>query len=111
MGFRLTLYFFARLVLFSSRRRDLLSVLSVHRCRRAVVQGLMHPLVTVKAEVAGERFLGLPAIRRYTSSYFTLRQSRSTNTLSNARPRPSMLIDTPACCKRPVNEAAVNCDP
>ena len=30
------------------------------------------------------------------SSYFTLLHSRSTNTLSNARPRPSMLTATPA---------------
>ena len=45
------------------------------------------------------------------SSYFTLLQSRSTNTLSNARPRPSMLTATPADSSRPVNAAAVNCTP
>src|SRR3954449_6665547 len=45
------------------------------------------------------------------SSYFTLLHSRSTNTLSNARPRPSMLTATPADSKRPVNAAAVNCTP
>src|SRR3954463_15679706 len=45
------------------------------------------------------------------SSYFTLLQSRSTNTLSNARPRPSMLTATPADSSRPVNADAVNCTP
>src|ERR687889_423970 len=45
------------------------------------------------------------------SSYFTLLHSRSTNTLSNARPRPSMLTATPADSSRPVNAAAVNCTP
>src|SRR5919112_6218049 len=45
------------------------------------------------------------------SSYFTVLQSRSTNTLSNARPRPSMLTATPADSSRPVNAAAVNCTP
>src|SRR3954447_10684829 len=45
------------------------------------------------------------------SSYFTLLHSRSTNTLSNARPRPSMLTDTPADSNRPVNDDAVNCTP
>src|SRR5262249_60117513 len=33
--------------------------------------------------------------RRYTSSYFTVRQRRSTNTLSAARPRPAMLTRRP----------------
>src|SRR3954453_5587421 len=45
------------------------------------------------------------------SSYFTVLHSRSTNTLSNARPRPSMLTATPADSSRPVNAAAVNCTP
>src|SRR3954469_25957961 len=45
------------------------------------------------------------------SSYFTVLQSRSTNTLSSARPRPSMLTATPADSSRPVNAAAVNCTP
>src|SRR3954453_15842916 len=45
------------------------------------------------------------------SSYFTLLHSRSTNTLSNARPRPSMLTATPADSRRPANAAAVNCTP
>src|SRR3954447_2988161 len=45
------------------------------------------------------------------SSYFTLLQSRSTNTLSSARPRPSMLTATPAASSRPVNAPAVNCTP
>src|SRR3954463_16142749 len=45
------------------------------------------------------------------SSYFTVLQSRSTNTLSNARPRPSMLTATPADSSPPVNAAAVNCTP
>src|SRR3954454_15171655 len=45
------------------------------------------------------------------SSYLTLLHSRSTNTLSNARPRPSMLTATPADSSRPVNAAAVNCTP
>src|SRR5215210_7002536 len=47
----------------------------------------------------------------YISSYFTLLHSRSTNTLSNARPRPSMLTATPAISRQPVNAAAVNCTP
>src|SRR3954465_4685809 len=45
------------------------------------------------------------------SSYFTLLHNRSTNTLSNARPRPSMLTATPADSSRPVNADAVNCTP
>src|SRR4051812_2463731 len=45
------------------------------------------------------------------SSYFTVLHSRSTNTLSSARPRPSMLTATPAASSRPVNAAAVNCTP
>src|SRR4028119_302688 len=45
------------------------------------------------------------------SSYFTLLHSRSTNTLSNARPRPSMLTATPPPSRRPVKAAAVNCTP
>src|SRR5215217_9718159 len=45
------------------------------------------------------------------SSYFTLLQSRSTNTLSNARPRPSRLTATPAPSNRPVYSRDVNCDP
>src|SRR5438270_13293961 len=45
------------------------------------------------------------------SSYFTVLQSRSTNTLSNARPRPSMLTATPADNSLPVNASAVNCTP
>src|SRR3954465_468638 len=45
------------------------------------------------------------------SSYFTLLQRRSTNTLPNARPRPSMLTATPADSRRPVNASAVNCTP
>jgi len=44
-------------------------------------------------------------------SFFTLLQRRSTNTLSNARPRPSMLTATPADSNLPVNAAAVNCTP
>src|ERR1043165_3954548 len=44
-------------------------------------------------------------------SYLTAPQSRSTNPLSNARPRPSMLTATPADSNRPVNAAAVNCTP
>src|SRR6187455_3769134 len=45
------------------------------------------------------------------SSYFTLLHSRSTNTLSNARPRPSMLTATPAASRQPVNASAVNGTP
>src|SRR4029453_10412322 len=45
------------------------------------------------------------------SSYFTALQSRSTDTLSNARPRPSMLTATPDDSSLPVNAAAVNCAP
>src|SRR5204863_187106 len=44
-------------------------------------------------------------------SVFTLRHSRSTNTLSRHRPRPSMLTDTPARSSRPVHAPAVNCTP
>jgi hypothetical protein len=40
-----------------------------------------------------------------SKSYFTLRHSRSTNTLSKARPRPSMLIAITACSNRPVKAA------
>src|SRR4029079_13087753 len=45
------------------------------------------------------------------SSYFTLLHSRSTNTLSSARPRPSRLTATPAASSRPVYSRDVNCDP
>src|SRR6266511_1960183 len=45
------------------------------------------------------------------SPYFTPLRSRSTNTLSSARPRPSRLTATPAPSKRPVSSRDVNCDP
>jgi hypothetical protein len=45
------------------------------------------------------------------SSYFTPLQSRSTNTLSSARPRPSRLTATPAPSNRPVYSRDVNGDP
>src|SRR3954449_8180100 len=45
------------------------------------------------------------------SSYLTLRHSRSTNTLSRHRPRPSMLTATCADSGRPVHAPAVNCTP
>jgi hypothetical protein len=45
------------------------------------------------------------------SSYLTLLHSRSTNTLSNARPRPSRLTRIPASSKRPVYSWAVNWEP
>src|SRR5512135_1278123 len=45
------------------------------------------------------------------SSYLTLLHSRSTNTFSSARPRPSMLTATPADSSVPVNAVAVNCTP
>src|SRR5947199_198482 len=45
------------------------------------------------------------------SSYFTVRHSRSTKTLSRQRPRPSMLTATPADSSRPVHACAVNCTP
>src|SRR5271157_5035379 len=45
------------------------------------------------------------------SSYLTLLQSRSTKTLSSARPRPSRLTATPASSRRPVYSRDVNCDP
>src|SRR4029077_17283926 len=45
------------------------------------------------------------------SSYLTLLHSRSTNTLSNARPRPSRLTAIPASSRRPVYSWAVNWDP
>src|SRR5512135_650929 len=50
-------------------------------------------------------------VRVVVGSVFTLLQSRSTNTLSNARPRPSMLTATPALSRQPVNASAVNCTP
>jgi len=48
---------------------------------------------------------------RWTSSYFKLRHSRSTKTLSHQRPRPSMLIRTPAVSSLSVNAPLVNCAP
>src|SRR5271170_3457047 len=45
------------------------------------------------------------------SSYLTLLHNRSTNTLSNARPRPSRLTAIPASSRRPVYSRDVNCDP
>src|SRR4051795_9664999 len=45
------------------------------------------------------------------SSYLTVRHSRSTNTLSRHRPRPSMLTATPADSSRPVHAPAVNWTP
>ena len=47
----------------------------------------------------------------YRSSYLTLLHSRSTNTLSNARPRPSRLTAIPASSKRPVYSRDVNWEP
>ena len=46
-----------------------------------------------------------------THSYFTERHSRSTKTLSNARPLPSMLIFTSFANNNPVNPSLVNCEP
>ena len=48
---------------------------------------------------------------RYTSSYFTLRHSRSTNTLSTHRPLPSLPMATSAPLSTSVNAAPVNCVP
>src|SRR5581483_1889091 len=45
------------------------------------------------------------------SSYLTLLHSRSTNTLSNARPRPSRHTAIPASSRRPVYSRDVNWDP
>src|SRR6267143_4617106 len=42
------------------------------------------------------------------SSYFRLRHSRSMNTLSIHRPRPSIEIVTPAAARVPVKAALVN---
>src|SRR5712692_8155604 len=47
----------------------------------------------------------------YTSSYFTLRQRRSTKMLSKARPLPSQLMRISAALSRLVNSALVNCTP
>jgi len=45
---------------------------------------------------------------KYTSSYLTLRPSRSMNTLSIQRPLPSMLMATPALSRTSVQSALVN---
>ena len=45
---------------------------------------------------------------RYMHSYFRLRHSRSMNTLSIHRPRPSIEMRTPASRKTPVNRGEVN---
>lgn len=58
-------------------------------------------LTDVEAEVTRQRPLRFPVVRH----------SRSTNTLSSARPRPSMLIATPRRTRSDVNARAVNCDP
>ena len=49
--------------------------------------------------------------RKYTHSYFTDRQSRSTKILSNALPRPSMLTAMPESMSGVVNLGLVNCEP
>jgi hypothetical protein len=46
-----------------------------------------------------------------TSSCFKLRHNHSTKTLSSQRPRPSMLIRTPAVSRRSVKALLVNCAP
>lgn len=46
-----------------------------------------------------------------TFSCLTLRQSRSINILSNARPRPSILIVTPSRFNTPVKASLVNYEP
>src|SRR5271165_1076820 len=43
--------------------------------------------------------------------YFSDRHSRSMNTLSIQRPRPSMEIATPASASAPVKATEVNCEP
>ena len=48
---------------------------------------------------------------RYTSSYLTLRQRRSTNTLSTQRPLPSMLMATAWALSTVVNALDVNWAP
>ena len=66
--------------------------------RGPVAQGLTGPEPVVEPEVVSSPLWAsrvLTQAFRYTSSYFTVRHSRSTKMSSEYRPFPSMLILTP----------------
>ena len=81
-------------------------------CRRATPPGA--PARPAPDAAAGRcRRRSRPQSRpfRYTSSYLSERHSRSMNTLSSQRPRPSIEILIPAANSLPVKDELVNCEP
>jgi len=88
----------------------------VHLRRREIVQGLMDPPVIVEVEVAGQVLPGLFRMGIVVQiDFFVLYRSpqafgedtctcaarkRGASVLSSARPLPSMLMRTWACCRR-----------
>src|SRR6516162_6929835 len=97
---------------FILRRRPfqlLRSEVDLVRC--SISEALMRPMCIVELEVAHKRdshLLGSLVGVEVMLSYFTLRHSRSTNTLSIQRPLPSMLMRTPLAASTAVKFSSVN---
>ena len=67
----------------------------MHRLPGLISQCLVGAFAVVEHKVFRQRISSSPMMAyplRYTSSYLTLRRSRSTKMLSNAWPRPSTLM-------------------
>jgi len=82
---------------------------------RYIAQRLMQPFFVVKPEVVRQPSIKsymLLYLFKYTSSYFTVRHSRSTKILSSARPRPSIYTtDRDAVLDQYAKLSLVNCEP
>jgi hypothetical protein len=79
--------------------------------RLGVAEGAVRPLLVVEAEDAFQAGVGLDlglVAPEVDSSYLTVRQSRSTKTLSRQRPLPSIESFTPSANSGWVNSAEVN---
>ena len=88
---------------------SLLSVEHLGWC--PVAQGLMGPQMVVEPEVILQSFTGFVAVGVSLQVHLLVlhvRHSRSTKTLSEYRPFPSMLILTPRSCRTSVNSRLVN---
>src|SRR5664280_1375615 len=80
---------------------------------RAVKARMWSPAI-VEVQVAADRSAGLADAVvgvQIPSSYLTLRQSRSTKTLSRQAPLPSMLIAMSLLVSTLVKAEPVNCEP
>lgn len=83
----------------------------VDRIRRLAAKRAMRPAGVVEGQIRAQAGLGgrhRVVGFRYTSSYFTLFQRRSTNTLSHQQPLPPMLMAMPCSLSRSVKSPLVN---